>query len=105
MAARYGGKISSEWFFAKALQILDEAPEIYARADRLIEAADWVVWQLTGVETRNELHGGLQGDVVEARRLPAATTTSPRSIRASSDVVDEKMSRATRPARRRAPAA
>ena len=44
---RYGGKISSEWLFAKALQILDEAPEIY-RADRLFEAADWVVWQLTG---------------------------------------------------------
>ena len=50
---RYGGKISSEWFFSKALQILDEAPEVYAAADRLIEAADWVVWQLTGVETRN----------------------------------------------------
>ena len=31
---RYGGKISSEWFFAKALQILNEAPEIYAAADR-----------------------------------------------------------------------
>ena len=27
---RYGGKISSEWFFAKALQILDEAPHVYA---------------------------------------------------------------------------
>ena len=27
---RYGGKISSEWFFAKALQILAEAPEIFA---------------------------------------------------------------------------
>jgi L-ribulokinase len=26
---RYGGKISSEWFFSKALQILDEAPEVY----------------------------------------------------------------------------
>jgi L-ribulokinase len=37
---RYGGKISSEWFFAKVLQILDEAPEIYDAADRLIEAAD-----------------------------------------------------------------
>lgn len=50
---RYGGKISSEWFFSKALQILDEAPEVYHAADRLIEAADWVIWQLCGVETRN----------------------------------------------------
>ena len=67
--ARYGGKISSEWFFAKALQILDEAPELYDRAERLIEAADWVVWQLTGTETRNTLHRRLQGDVVEAGRV------------------------------------
>ena len=50
---RYGGKISSEWFFSKALQILEEAPELYHAADRLIEAADWIVWQLTGRETRN----------------------------------------------------
>src|SRR5688572_21931482 len=35
---RYGGKISSEWFFSKALQILQEAPEVYAAADRFIEA-------------------------------------------------------------------
>ena len=27
--ARYGGRISSEWFFSKALQILDEAPGVY----------------------------------------------------------------------------
>ncbi len=55
---RYGGKISSEWFFSKALQILEEAPEVYAAADRLIEAADWVVWQLTGSETRNACTAG-----------------------------------------------
>jgi L-ribulokinase len=55
---RYGGKISSEWFFPKAWQILDEDPEIYAAADRLIEAADWVIWQLTGVETRNSCTAG-----------------------------------------------
>jgi L-ribulokinase len=55
---RYGGKISSEWFFSKALQILNEAPEIFDSADRLIEAADWVVWQLTGVETRNACTAG-----------------------------------------------
>ncbi len=51
--ARYGGKYSAEWFFSKALQILDEAPEVYAAAERFIEAADWAVWQLTGQETRN----------------------------------------------------
>lgn len=51
--ARYGGKYSAEWFFSKALQILDEAPEVYVAAERFIEAADWAVWQLTGRETRN----------------------------------------------------
>ncbi|MBR6312268.1 MAG: ribulokinase, partial [Oscillospiraceae bacterium] len=50
--ADYGGKISSEWTFPKLWQILDEAPEIYAATDRFIEAADWVVWQLTGRECR-----------------------------------------------------
>ena len=56
--SRYGGKISSEWFFPKALQILNDAPEIYEAADRLIEGADWIVWQLTGVETRNSCTAG-----------------------------------------------
>ena len=51
--ARYGGRISSEWEFAKALQVLDEDPEIYERAERWIEAADWIVWQLCGREVRN----------------------------------------------------
>jgi L-ribulokinase len=55
---RYGGKISSEWFFSKVLQILDEAPEVYHATDRLLEAADWVVWQLCGVETRNTCTAG-----------------------------------------------
>jgi L-ribulokinase len=56
--ARYGGKISSEWEFAKALQVLDEDPEAYARMDRWVEAADWIVWQLCGVETRNACSAG-----------------------------------------------
>ena len=55
---RYGGKISSEWLFAKALQILEEDPDLYSRSERLIEAADWVVWQLTGTETRNACTAG-----------------------------------------------
>ncbi|GAB3903421.1 ribulokinase [Microbispora bryophytorum subsp. camponoti] len=55
---RYGGKISSEWAFAKGLQLLEEDPEMYDRADRWIEAADWIIWQLTGVETRNVCTAG-----------------------------------------------
>jgi L-ribulokinase len=58
---RYGGKISSEWEFAKGLQVLEEDPEIYHLADRWIEAADWIIWQLTGVETRNVCTAGYKG--------------------------------------------
>jgi L-ribulokinase len=54
----YGGKISSEWCIPKVWQMVDEAPEIYAAADRIIEAGDWLVWQLTGVETHNSCAAG-----------------------------------------------
>lgn len=56
--ARYGGKISSEWLFPKLWQILDEAPEVYSAMDRFMEATDWLVMQLTGVETRNACTAG-----------------------------------------------
>jgi L-ribulokinase len=58
---RYGGKISSEWQFAKGLQLLEEDPEVYARAERWIEAADWIIWQLCGAETRNVCTAGYKG--------------------------------------------
>jgi L-ribulokinase len=58
---RYGGKISSEWQFAKALQVLDEDPDTYGRIERWIEAADWIIWQLAGVETRNACTAGYKG--------------------------------------------
>lgn len=54
----YGGKISSEWAIPKIWQVLEEKPEIYAAADTFIEAADWVVWQLTGKESRNSCCAG-----------------------------------------------
>jgi L-ribulokinase len=56
--SRYGGKISSEWAFPKALEVLEEDPEIFHRASKWIEAADWTVWQLCGVETRNPCTAG-----------------------------------------------
>ena len=58
---RYGGKISSEWQFAKALQLLVEAPELYQRAERWIEAADWVIWQLAGHRGQDACTAGYKG--------------------------------------------
>jgi L-ribulokinase len=55
---RYGGKISSEWLIPKIWQILNEAPDIYEAADQMVEAADWVVSQLTGVLKRNSCAAG-----------------------------------------------
>ncbi len=56
--ARYGGKISSEWLIPKALQLLEESPELYADADIIIEGGDWIAWQLTGVLARNACAAG-----------------------------------------------
>jgi L-ribulokinase len=98
---RYGGRISSEWFFSKALQILDEAPEIYAAADRLIEGGDWVVWRLTGAETRNAAAAGYKALWSKRDGFPDASyfaALDPRLER----VVDEKMSRDIRSAGERA---
>jgi L-ribulokinase len=90
--SRYGGKISSEWFFSKALQILDEAPEIYEAADRLLEAADWVVWQLTGVETRNSCTAGYKAIWSKREGFPSSAFFKALDPRLE-NVVDEKMSR------------
>ncbi len=59
--ARYGGVISSEWEFAKGLQLLEEAPHVYAATEHWVEAADWIIWQLTGRYVRNACTAGYKG--------------------------------------------
>src|SRR6266508_314048 len=59
--ARYGGFISSEWEFAKGLELLEEDHEVYAAMDRWVEAADWIVWQLCGSYVRNHCSAGYKG--------------------------------------------
>jgi L-ribulokinase len=88
----YGGKISSEWFYSKALQILDEAPDIYDAADRLIEAADWVVWRLTGTETRNSCTAGYKAIWSKEDGFPGNDYFAALHPRLAG-IVDEKMSR------------
>ncbi|MET1155464.1 ribulokinase [Arthrobacter sp.] len=58
---RYGGLISSEWEFAKGLELLEDDPEAYAAMDRWVEAADWIVWQLCGNYVRNACTAGYKG--------------------------------------------
>jgi L-ribulokinase len=94
--ARYGGRISSEWFFAKALQILDEAPEVYARAERLIEACDWIVWQLTGAESRSACAAGYKAMWSKGDGFPASEYFAALDPRFA-HVVDEKMSKTLLP--------
>ncbi|MDR2110272.1 MAG: ribulokinase, partial [Spirochaetaceae bacterium] len=50
---RYGGKVSSELMLPKVLQILQEDPEIYEAADKILEAADWLNQLLTGENRRS----------------------------------------------------
>ncbi len=58
---RYGGLISSEWEFAKALQVLEEDRAVYDATAHWVEAADWIVWQLCGRYVRNACTAGYKG--------------------------------------------
>jgi L-ribulokinase len=56
--SRYGGKVSSEWYFPKLLQVFEEDYDVYQETYRFVEAADWIVWYLTGHEKRNSCTAG-----------------------------------------------
>ncbi len=85
----YGGRVSSEWFFSKALQILDEAPEIYAAAERMIEGSDWIVWQMTGQERRNECVAGYKGMWIKGQGFPGADFL--RALKPGFETMAEKL--------------
>ena len=98
---RYGGKISSEWFFPKVWQILNEDPEIYHAAERFIEAADWVVWQLTGEEKRNSCTAGYKAIWSKSEGFPPKQFFKALDPRLE-NIVDEKMTRTIVPLGERA---
>jgi L-ribulokinase len=50
--ARYGGKISSEWYYPKLIELWLEDRAVYDASGGFIEACDWIVWYLTGNERR-----------------------------------------------------
>ncbi|HET9105219.1 MAG TPA: ribulokinase [Solirubrobacteraceae bacterium] len=50
--SRYGGRISSEWYFPKLIEIWLEDREVFDATAAFVEATDWVIWHLTGRECR-----------------------------------------------------
>jgi L-ribulokinase len=64
---RYGGQISSEWELAKGLQILEEAPDVYQKMWKFVEAADWIIWQLCGKYVRNACTAGYKGNLQDGK--------------------------------------
>jgi L-ribulokinase len=58
--ARYGGRISSEWYFPKLIEVWLEDREIYDTCAAFIEATDWIIWWLTGAQCRQTATAGFK---------------------------------------------
>ena len=56
-----GDTSSSEFFFPKILETLENAPAVYEATHRFYEAADWLSLVLTGKESHNPCTAGLKG--------------------------------------------
>lgn len=57
---RYGNASSCEWMFAKILETLEKAPEVYTATHRFVEAADWIVYLLTGTLCKSSVNAGFK---------------------------------------------
>jgi len=86
----YGGKYSSEWLLAKVLQVLNEDPDIYDAADKFLEGADWIVWQLTGAEKRNTSTAGYKAMWIKGKGFPPKEFFRALHVRFE-NVVEEKL--------------
>ena len=70
--ARYGGRISSEWYFPKLIEIWLEDRDIYDATGAFVEATDWVVWHLCGHQRRSACPAAYKAMWSESEGLPGA---------------------------------
>ena len=66
----YGGSVSSEWLFPKLLQTYEEAPELFEACELYLEAADYIVYFLTGNIIRNSATLGINAFYSPDRGYP-----------------------------------
>ena len=69
---RYGGRISSEWYFPKLIELWLEDREVYDAACEFVEATDWIVWWMTGGLVRQTCTAGYKALWAPGEGLPAA---------------------------------
>ena len=56
MLAWSGGSDASEWLLPKAVWVKEHEPDTYARADRVVEAVDYLTFRLTGRWTGSQMN-------------------------------------------------
>jgi L-ribulokinase len=69
--SRYGGRISSEWYFPKLIELWLEDRELFDETYAFIEATDWIVWWLTGEERRQACTAGYKAMWSGGEGLPS----------------------------------
>ncbi len=70
MLSLFGERVSSEWLIPKVMETLDKAPLVYETMAHYIEAADWIVWKLSGNLVRNACLAGFKSLWNKRRGFP-----------------------------------
>src|SRR5665213_1947410 len=69
--ARYGGRLSAEWYFPKLIETWLRDRPLYDAMDVFVEATDWIVWQLTGSLSRASSTAGYKACWLAGAGLPS----------------------------------
>ena len=56
-----GGTVSPQFMLPKLLELKEQQPKIYEKTAHFLEAADWLVWLLTGNHVRSACMAGFKG--------------------------------------------
>ena len=68
--SRYGGRLSSEWYFPKLIELWQKDRPVYDAMSAFVEATDWIVWQLTGSLSRASSTAGYKACWSASEGLP-----------------------------------
>ena len=69
--SRYGGRLSSEWYFPKLIELWQKDRAVYDAMSAFVEATDWIVWHLTGSLVRASCSAGYKACWSASDGLPS----------------------------------